>query len=363
MRVYEVEFIQESPLLISQPSGESKILRHSTKYIEGYTIRGSILTYINKELKQDIKEEIIKPTLVFHPAYPKIKEKITRPAHPLLAQCKLCKGDDKIFPVINRIEELEDFNIDKLNVIKCKKEHINSIEPIRGIPLAKIDEKYYEPEFKYQSFDSVGINKYIRSSEIGMLYSYLALLPIHKEDALKQNTFISKIIDTEDKLDKLLKEEEFELFMGRGKSRGFGKFIVHIKLLNNYIEERSKTIESTLRKTNNILVLIALSPSFNLEINDDKLVSNLKLNIDAEPYYIYKDKNYILTETKIVSGFSLKIAHGGIPRPRIISAGPGTLFFYKVTLDKVKELAIKELTGFGPLSYAGLNILEVLSDV
>jgi len=363
LNIYEVQLRQESPVLVSGIAADSRYLKHSTSYIEGYTLRGALLTYISRELKKDVKEEALKPTIIFHPAYPTFRKEVSRPAHPLLLCCKVCR-EDKIFPSIDSIEKIRDFDINELFKVTCRRGHLYTVSNMKGELVVKIDKTYYKLSQYLQSLDSTAINKYVKSSEIGMLFGYLTLLPVHEEDGqLKQNIFIGKIVDTENKLENLLEEEDFEIKIGRGKSKGFGKFNVHIKLLENYVEKRTKIIENVLQKTNNIIMLRSLSLSFGLEINNHGIFTNLKLDLDAKPHYVLKDKNYLLTGIKTISGFSLKVAHGGIPKPRISGAAPGSLFFYEINTDKANYLAEKELKGFGPLSYGGLNILEVVTDV
>ncbi|MBS7657673.1 MAG: hypothetical protein QW487_02270 [Candidatus Bathyarchaeia archaeon] len=361
MKVYEVELKQESPFLISGITSESRFLKHSFESINGFTIRGALLTYISKELGKEVKEEVKNPSMIFHPAYLKLKGVVSRPLHPLLLSCKLCKGRDKIFPLINRIEDINKFDINRASKIVCKKGHMYAITPVKGLAV-KLDGAYYKVSFIYQPFDFVAINKYLKSSEIGMLFGYLAVLPVNKDG--EQNVFIGKMIDTQERLEKMLNEEEFELNIGRGKSKGFGRFKAKLKPLDDYINKREKAIRETLKKTGGVLVLRALSPSFGLDIGDDGVItSNLTLEFDATPYMLYEGKNYIVTGIQTISGFSLKVAHGGLPKPRITGAEAGSLFFYNIPEEKAREVAMRELTGFGPMSYGGLNILEVMEDV
>jgi hypothetical protein len=191
----------------------------------------------------------------------------------------------------------------------------------------------YEP--KYAIFDSVGINRVTASSDVNLLYTYIALT----------NAKYKGLIVTNDSckfdLEKLLNDKV--IFVGKGINRGFGSLRVTIK------EKSKDDIIKKYNKLNNKIVLKALSPIFNINIIDNGLVTNYEFKIKSS-------KCKILSNGSInVSGFSIV---SNTEKVKITALKEGSLLITNnISEDDIVDIL---LNGIGPFACSGFNIVEVL---
>lgn len=353
MRVYEIEITLESPL-VSTEEQIGNILRHSGAYIKGRLIRGAILNLLRSRHPDEVKDEIEKPKLIFHPAYP-FDGEIYKPAHPFVFRCKICKEmpspdwTEKYKEIYDIVKSLKDGKFQR--PICCKKGHPFSLESSGGALVKNNSEKF---TVRHVRVESVGINRAVKSSEVGMLYGYVALPP--------GLSFKGLIVDIGSRIEGIA--EIKEIWMGRGISRGMGKASVKIREVDGKLDERKKEIKGVIERKG-ILILRALSQIFSLKLGLNGIYSiplpslNHKaispVRIDAF------NGNGIFTGFSGVLGFS---SLSRLPIPRITGADIGSIFIYEVSADQVDDaaeyLARGELLGFGPFSASGFNILEVM---
>ena len=331
MKIYSLELKIKTPLIIAGPK-YGRVIEHSTSYIPGSSIRGAILTLLKFMNSKLVDEEISNPRMIFHPAYPVDEDwGLTYPADPLTFKCKIC-GE------ISR-EPLEPFKAP----IKYSKDHICVFKNIGGSLICFKGDEVKSFKLKYVLIESVGINKILKSSEVGLLYSYIALAP----GAL----FRGLIIDSEDRLEPMIKDSgldmnSLKLKIGRRTSAGLGHVDAKIIEDKNYIDKRMKQLSNA----KGTPCLLARSPIFTFDY-DEKGIFSTTRNIKGLTV------KYILN-TGIVkaSGYSIK---SNTPKVMVKGLNIGSLIVPGKT--DLNDLIKLELYGIGPFSTSGLNIVEVVN--
>lgn len=365
LKIFQVELRVETPLIItSQQLGN--ILRHSFDIIPGQSLRGSLLSYLYRNgEKQLVEEEVLNPKLVFHPLYPLVNGNESYPALPLTYKCKICGtvflDKDALSKLLS--EDNSEFNVPSY----CPKKHPFTVRKVGGSILYKSNGtfKNFSITQHLVPLDSVGINKYFKSSEREMLYHYTAVEP-----GINFRGFVASENDEVFGMFQIKDGTTLTLFMGRGISRGLGKISVTFRDRSELFDKEKSRIKSYLEKYSNNLTFVAKAPIFQLEFGDKDIFSSLNLKIDyfGDINFLEKrtissnNKHFLLTGVDTVSGFSL---YSKLPKARIIAAKIGSMLFYR--LNKVNESIIEfiaklEFLGVPPFSYAGYNILEVLND-
>ena len=349
-RLYKLNITLLSPLVIADyPLGYTWFT--ILDYLPGSLIRGAILSKLYKEypqLRERIRRESITPTLYAHPAYPFKNSKVFKPAEPLIYQCKICGH-------ISRAKI--DLKNNSIILPSCPENHVASMKSIGGALI------YYENDVfeKYEPvktlINNVGINKYLKSSEVGMVYNYIGISPVSHYTSLlydKDNLISNYLLKT---------DMPVEVLMGRGVSRGFGRTHIDFNELGieKYIASRVKHIKNYVK--DNLLILKASSVVFSSDSEgyhpkpymDDNRINELNI--------FNNNVNYLLTGSSKLKGFS---QFTGYPKLTIKGAAPGSIYLYEVpslTQDLLKYLAFNEIIGFGEFSYLGVNILEVIKNV
>ncbi len=357
MKIYETMIEVKTPLVHSGPK-TGNLLVHSRQEIPGLTLRGAFLAKPWREGKKDlVKRELKDPKLFFHPAYPVVNDETAKPAHPFMYECKVC-GEIFVPKSFEEPKRIASFNFETYNppYICRKGKHIFSTKSIGGALVFMEGNSYIKHETTYSKTEAIGINRVVKGAEIKMLYGYVAVSP--------GSIFKGLIIDLSNRMEELgfLDEEIIDLFIGGAISRGYGHVEVKISEKKGYIKRESDRIKKTLELFDGKIILIAISPVFSLSFLNEKLTSTPtidlgRMGIKAEPLLIYKDLNYVLTETTRVSGFSLL---SNLPKVSIEAAEIGSLYFFKTENDlNPTKIAERELLGFGSFSNVGLNILEV----
>ncbi|MEM2857112.1 MAG: hypothetical protein QW416_08435 [Candidatus Nitrosocaldaceae archaeon] len=342
--IYNVEYEVKTPLDINK------------EYLVGSAIRGAILSRLYEVMQFNVKEESKRPSLIFHPAFPIDQEgmNVFKPAHPFIYKCKICKviHDDtpNIYKIINEIEK------NKLILPrKCNNNHPFTLKSLEGKLIANNNGKILEYKDKRVTFYSVGINKILGSAEINIIYDADYIVPGTRFRGLivqikNDNSILM--------LDELISKIDNTIFVGRGSSRGFGHIRVSIrKEEDNYINERREKVK-TILKDHSCIILRALSPVFNIDINTRGLVSNYNIKVNK-----MKVKQIITTRHTRISGFSLL---SNIQKINLSGLGEGSLVCLDINKDInseddiIDEVIRIELLGIGMFSPTGLNIVEVL---
>jgi len=356
MKVYELEVAIKSPTLITFHSA-GNILSHSGSYLPGSTVRGALLGKIYEENPERVKEEAENPTITFHPAYPVVEGEKSTPAHSLTYICKVC---GRIFrsPLLDSRRKLGNLIVDRLEQpVKCPNNHYLAVKSIGGQPYTSIKGEMKVASLRYTVSHSTGINRALRSSEIGLFYSYIAIAP--------GTRFKGLVADPEDKIPQLLGDtgNSVTVRIGRGSSRGLGKAAIKLKEKPDYLQRRAEIIEQVLRDTGNTLVLRALSPTFTISMSASGPATSPTPSINVKgikPKPIHSSgKNYILTGLTSISGYS-KITN--LPKISVKAARQGSIYFYNVESPSetiYEEIARLEALGTPPFNQLGLNILEV----
>jgi hypothetical protein len=332
--IYEVSIELKSPCLIAQDS-LSSVLKNSSDVIPGSTVRGAILTELHGK-GFDVAKELNSPTLIFHPAYPLVNGERTNPAHPFIYQCKIC-GSLK-----DGLSSLSALAFDVRGFLSefssCDEGHLFALKSLGGKLIYRSGNSLNVFHSLNVGLTSVGINKLTRSSEMSMIYRYVCLNQGSK--------FGSLIIDKSNTIKSEGLEDEFDVNIGRGSSRGLGRASVKIKnVTDSYLSRRRNEIKNLISKQ---ILFIAIAPVFSfsdLEIRQVPAMEGMHL------------KGHWLTGTCTVSGYSLLT---GLPKAKLLCGQIGSLFlveFERIDEDKMIDL---ELSGIGPCSSIGLNIVEAL---
>jgi RAMP superfamily. len=257
----------KSPLIITSKQ-LGKILYNEFNYIPGYTLRGAIIAELYRRGNTEILRETYSPTLIIKPAYPIIDGNLAEPAHPFIFKCKLCKSlgeNNYIFLSEGYTEFVEKGTVDprKLFPSSCNKGHKGTIKSLSGSLI--VAHKYVkEVKIDNVSLDAVGISKKTKSSEIGMLYNYVGIVP--------ETRFRSVIICEDDMIEEIKKLNE--IHVGRGISRGLGRVEISIEEYKESAEKRISKLISSGR-----LIIKAISSIFKLCIKDNGLNSEFDLDL------------------------------------------------------------------------------------
>jgi hypothetical protein len=321
--------------------------------LKGHASRGGFLELAYRDYPDEVVEESRNPQLVFHPAYPVVEGLSLKPAHSFIQGCKICGVIEEKNPY-HTLNELEKGRIPEFTV--CPKGHVFLMRTLGGSLVAKKGGSLERKGLEFTSVKSIGINRILKGSEYAMLYEYVALPP--------GSEFRSIIFDLGDRMEKLKLADKREIRIGRGRTRGFGRVGVKVVPETDALDRESERISNILRETNGVIVLRTLSLTCRLKRSSRGLLTEPFPHVAHEqikPVELPVLKgNAAMTGLEEFAGFSNV---SKLPTPRLVGAGAGSLFFYRVERDywdeASKTLAEKEFAGFGPFSCLGLNILEV----
>lgn len=335
MKIYSLELTVNTPLIIAGAK-YGRVIEHSASYIPGSSIRGSILTLLKFMNSKLVDEEILTPRIIFHPAYPISKDgDQAYPSDPLTFKCKIC-GEIIQLPV----NPPKDLKIPT----KYGEDHICMFKNIGGSLIYCRNRELKSLYLKHVFIEAVGINKILRSSETGLLYSYVALAP--------GVMFRGLIVDPIDRLEQIIKDaglnmNSLKLKIGRRVSAGLGRVDARIVEDKNYIDRRVKQLSST----NGTLCLLAKSPVFSLDYNEKDIFPIIKNIGNLSVKYVFK------TGTVGASGYGIK---SNTPKIMIEGLNIGSLIVPDTRNICIEDLVKLELHGVGLFSTAGLNIVEVV---
>ncbi|MEQ9715783.1 MAG: RAMP superfamily CRISPR-associated protein [Candidatus Asgardarchaeia archaeon] len=382
MKAFLVKLKNESLLQVGSHE-ISRFMYFSQNFIPSQTLRGALAYAFFQEVctkstnkclgdkcpdkdKCPFFEVFNKPSLFLTPAYP-IDETcsfITVPAQ-FISKCKVC---GKVF---NMVPYMLSSLFEKRSKILIHTAQFNGESHTCGLTTLKAcSSAYYclgngtivDPPRK-QSKVSIGINRKRAAAEEGMLYLYEGIRP-------KQH-FSSLIFTLSDVFAEFLKNLDKEtIFIGRGKSRGFGVTRVMVSRVNFSIEKRAEEILNAVLFENTI-VGIALSHIFNFQINDKgdiittsifdinkairNAVNTLGINITMKNEFEILD---IFGSISYIGGWSLMSMQ---PRTKIQVALPGSVYVIRakenITFDDAIGLACLEIVGGSPFINSGFNRL------
>ena len=351
MRVYRLEIESEEPLLVTGPK-VGNISGPEREILTGITLRGALLYRAFKEGRSSLIEELREPKLIFHPAYPASEAGISEPAHPFIYKCKLCEGD----VAEDHLEKIRKNPLELVGTIYphlCERgRHLFSMKSLGGKLVVKKDGTYVQFKgLEFVRMEAVGMSKRFRNSEVGMVYNYLCFAP--------GSRFQGLIVDlSEDRLQLLgyREDEEYELRLGRGGSRGLGHSILKLTCEEGFLRRLIDYIERKLKETSYIF-LKAKAPIYGLKALDDGF--HVRSYLEIPPL---KLEGEWITGTERISGFSLQT---GYPKAMIKAAKPGSLYLYRppedVEGEELVEILVRaSLVGLEPFNHLGLNLLEVV---
>jgi len=368
MNIFELDIVVKTPLQIGDLS-LGNVFRHSGySYLSPSTVKGAILSKLYDEYGvEDVKLETTNPKISIRPAYPVFEGYETRPLHPLLHKCKLCRGEDGVFlnqDVFRDVDAVHRFRYEDFKPpYMCPNGHLLAVSNVRGLVVFKRGRdgryRYIGVNLGTTQLESIGINRGVGGTELGMVYSYVALKP--------GVNFKAILLDREDIFRNWASEipERDEYFIGRGVSRGMGLVEISIKELNynEYINNRADEIIDVIHKLNGIVILRALSPvinnftSYDIDLGKYGLAKHIIYRNGEKQY------NYIPNGSIRIRGYSVRM---NLPRVTVYGLAPGSLYFYKVigkVEDVSRSLARLEVEGFAPPYNIGFNYLEVYRDV
>jgi len=321
-----------TPTIVTQPS-VGNVIRNEEVYLSGATVRGALLTAAISQRRDQVSEEVDRPHLVFHPAFPIKNGSVFKPAHPFIYKCKVC-GEVR--------DCLADFLRDDLKIGRgvpprlCPRGHINTLKSLQG---KLLDERFQEYEPAFTRVEAVGMNKIFKTSEIGMVFSYTCLAP--------GTRFRGTVVDLSGtRLDVLGLTGEREVRLGRGSSRGLGYAFVRVKEEPDYLKRLEQAVQLSIEKTRPYILLKAVAPT-------------LLPALDASKPEGLEWQGAWLAGEKRFSGFSLSTNR---PKASLRCAAPGSLVAYRVgTGDSWVRWVVDTCSlGLGPFNHLGLNLLEVM---
>ncbi|MEM2056712.1 MAG: hypothetical protein QXO76_00450 [Thermoproteota archaeon] len=209
MRVYRCVLKVISPMIIGNER-TSRGFYTTTDVIPGHTVGGAV----NRALQRGTSPDSI---LISSPAYPVSDGHETLPAHPFYYECKVCEG--RVFSTLDD-EKLRMHIQSGWDSIKARLVALRDVDshPVRSLhPGPVVPEKGGEVRVTTQLVISVGIDKHTAASQYGLLFEYLAIEPGQEY----WFTLASRGgIDI---------PNEFEVQIGRGISRGYGRALVKVK--------------------------------------------------------------------------------------------------------------------------------------
>ncbi len=242
VRFLEISLELKSPAIVTKRRTKWGF-KSALDHIPASTLRGAILSsafYHEKIDQEKLRKEAGDPSLVCTPAYPLSNREKCWPSHPFLFKCKVCEAKEESG------EKEGIWNIGEQGIAALERGEQPKIPvlcPNRHIALQPLHPRMFGSSARYFSSVCVGINKNRGSFEAGMLYEYDALA----------GSFWAEIACPEG----IDIERGFELWIGRGVSRGFGHAVITSV---NEIDLEREIERAKAAVKNNRIVLYALSP-------------------------------------------------------------------------------------------------------
>ncbi len=311
----------------------------SKAWIQGSAIRGAILTsMLQQGLTEKVRKEEEKPGLKVSPAYLKTGGGEAFPAHPYMY--KTDKRSPEVYEPRDWLNMLtEAGSLERLLAFfKLVKERRGVLPyPVKGSMVVVEDAGRDPAVFRIKNvkvgfYASVGISKKLRKGEYGLLYHY---------QAVAEGTVYWGVLAD---LNGVLEEKKYEVFVGRGVSRGFGGAVLRLEEMG---DEESVTEKLWNGLTKGRTVLYALSPvAYYMPLDrvgfipDDLQVARL----DGRPLIFGDVETYVSWYRRTVNVTGL--------RPLLKALSPGSI----IVAEKIPERLRRNLFN-EPFQALGLNFL------
>jgi len=227
-RFFEVEISTLSPTILVFRATRTGYLK-PLDYIPGPTLRGAILTALHYHgylTLKDLEKEAKNPSFLSTPAFPVVsiesREFRAVPATPFDFECKLCRRRE------SKLRDLVGVYKKGLSQLVSLTAECPEHGPMRTLYSILLAHRGRKPILDTIYVTSVAINKATRTAMRGLLYNYEALVAGLKFWArLTIPDYIAGKIPS-----------IFEVSIGRGRSRGFGR--AQIKLLEEHNPENTQ---------------------------------------------------------------------------------------------------------------------------
>ncbi|RLF21194.1 MAG: hypothetical protein DRJ68_04015 [Thermoprotei archaeon] len=392
LTLYKVELQLLTPTILSERVGKAGYSTLS-RAIPGSTLRGAILSMLYRE-GINVQQESTSPTIAFSPAAPEGGVM----AHAFTVECKLTRRRDDIGDVKEVFSLLRSMGIDvqsnpeilassselerkyKEFMLKLEQEEHGLsalLKDASGSYFKETPDGWTEVKPPVETQVNVSISKTREAAEAERLWSYDAVSPGAKYKAL--------IADLRGNLMKWLSklglDSKFEIGLGRGVSRGFGRACVKLSTvdLSSMISSMKSLLLKQLEKGYAVLQALSpvasttlggmglssvpsLAPSDTLTVPSSWIVSaitSLKAAFKLKTVAVYG-------KTMLVKGYSSRSRR---PRPWITALAPGSIMVLKPSEESMKSrenlaemLALSCLCGFNELSCIGLNFASPFED-
>jgi len=413
-KLYRIKIKLLAPLLVGYVA-PSHNLYDTLKYIPAPTLRGSLATFLLKEECTRSGEEFGKchscsdnKSCRFFTLFENNLLSITDgaylcnlnsphlcnapdiiPSHPLLRQCKACKCYCSTSTSCK--EGLSDSSLRKCSVCNGSKYIENKLSDWIEQEIIFSQCKYKDCQRKtkmepiktyYCRNDSCG--RVLKSPSIGnttstsINYASKSSLEGHlfQYNYIQSGSIFESYLFTkeDDLLADLIKNKPINIWLGRGRSRGFGKVELDVELmdLKDKINRNTSIIEMMLKKHRLIIAAktsifsisedqknfsgFASNPLFNLNNALKRVMLRLEMSepLTSDIFKLIQT----LGNTKMVSGWSLR---SNQPKPHLITATPGSLYKFSINnslnQEVIEALAYLEFFGLDNFAKIGYNLI------
>jgi len=223
------------------------------------------------------------------------------------------------------------------------------------------------PAPKRQQKVSVAIDRKSGTSEEGFLFLYDGIRPGF--------VFKSQVTVADDNLATFIAHQnKSEVFIGRGKSRGFGLIELEITPINIDLKKRASEIKKYSVDENNYLIGITLSPVFDFVLGDGTIVTTGHIDLAKAANNAAKivgldvefdntvESEQIFGENIRVGGWSLLALQ---PKTRFYAVDAGAVYIFKLDRElsdnSALTLATLEQVGYTPIKMSGFGIFRFVN--
>ena len=386
--VYFLTLKLESPVIAGFGKDKRRVVYYSLNYIPSHTLYGALSTAMFTEfcIKYPAENKCISTSCAEHQKCPvyttfqyglrdtrvhvtpatSICEKCKHPSIQIpsyILHCKLAKDGRCQYK-----DEACEYDLFSFypNLIEGLKRNVPYAKPLwcpKGYTLStmEIAKGWYCPtcgtkikDIETTRITMTAIDRESRKAEEGMLFSLEAIAEGQRVSFLlaSENLGFDNFIEDFIKSNKPLR-------IGGARSRGFGltrivEEDVRVENLDQYTERRAKKA-FTEYNGDKILVLEAITPTFNLNIGEETVKAGMTPRVDE----ILNNFNFEFSQgdRTVITGWGLAI---DTPRPLINAAAPGSVFYYRPVEDidasLFKSLIYKaEVRGLEPFAKFGFN--------
>lgn len=327
MRVYRytLEFVEPALVNVRPVRQGYEVMRF---WLPGSTVRGGYLSELYRSGNEEaVKAQEESPMLLFSPAYPiagdETESKPCFPAHPYIYS--MDKRERTYIEAEGWVKLLLESGGDVLKPLPG--EGARATFHIVGQPVYRVGRggnRYAKPRARVVTYGSVGIDKKLRKSSGGMVYTYQAIP--------EGSRFWGLVISPGQLV------RDCEIYLGRGVSRGFGRARLKIEEFGALEDFISRLADKPAR------VLYAFSPV--AYIKPPKKVSYIPPPLEGR-------KNVVIgSRIRINSWFRRTTGETGL-RPAFMSLSPGSVILTERPIggDALREMYSEENYGMMSIGY------------